>query len=1152
MIGPILALMLADSKSLVTQVVPNALLDMSRNVMWKQYCQVIVKPVYTLTFSRSWPTLPKTYEKMYQKMIQARKSGGIVVTTPSAIKSIVNKYIELLNVVATVDRLDLLVAPKEKEYSYRQKEKSSAAALRKKKRQKEIQLASETADAIATVMNLWSEREKGVLLLDEVDMLLHPLRSELNFPIGEKFPLNPSPSRWDLPTHLLDTLLHASYIAMDESKTPERNIKELVDALRAGIHEKSLQTTPHLVLLDPDFYRLKLKIIIATKSLTWMKAHHVFEGLDAPNSNEMKEYVEKGNGCSQSVSRSVNKLRGQSNTKNANAGASAIQVLNLAHDWVTSFVPHAMSKVDRVNFGLLQPQDERVLGGDQPASRRLLGIPFVGKDVPSQAAEFAQPDVLIGATIMAYRYEGLRQSDLRTIVRMLKESMQQESGPKKLRPAYAKFETWIANACQKYQRRRRVMDLELFQLADVTQTAELYKLIHMESEVIHYYLRNIVFPKTMQQQRVKISSSGQELGSDILFGRRLGFSGTPSNLLPVDIVPCRFEKGSEGKILRCLTDSNVTKEAQISIDVGTAGKWSVQGVLDQIAQATDPPFHALIDTGALITGYSNEEVARYLTDTGLKHLQGCVFLDHLDRKMIYLRGAARCIPLSECGLARGKRFTFYDQVHTTGMDIKQQISACACLTIGKDMTFRDYAQGAFRMRGIGKGQTIHLYLVPEIKRLIQKTLPHLTGNVEDDVAAWLQLNNMKMEKLQFLQLCSQSMQTVWRKVALNNLLGSSGIRNIPNVDPSMPIGLTRFYTITDSVIPYLGITKKDSDETKNRKDILKESIRALKDIVDFDIPTTIPASIPYAETLQAMVNENRLLVKSQEQKKTVKIVMKQIDDVLKSGDTGTSGKKGLNSEMTREKEREQEQQKQKQQQQQVESMYARDNSQPYQWPVSILDSAPLGYDASIRESSNGTKWESEFPFYPLSIFSPRPKEFKFGKVKFSKIKPLEFPHDMLQSTNFAPIGRDTTKPLKLKNVNVVLDWIVSASERRTIILTLSEAETLRRIIQTKRKYHQPDQGNDSQKFALVVLPQCVVLECTKTYDQTKDIDQLIMTSTKFWNNEMFYKDHETEMLLKALQNNNKDNRKDFFEASLAAYVLFVVYVVYGYVLLLFG
>ena len=84
-IGPLLALMLADTKSLVTQVVPNALLTMSRNVMWKQYCQVIVKPVYTLTFDRSWPNMPTKYTEMYAKMVQARHEGGIVCTTPSAI-----------------------------------------------------------------------------------------------------------------------------------------------------------------------------------------------------------------------------------------------------------------------------------------------------------------------------------------------------------------------------------------------------------------------------------------------------------------------------------------------------------------------------------------------------------------------------------------------------------------------------------------------------------------------------------------------------------------------------------------------------------------------------------------------------------------------------------------------------------------------------------------------------------------------------------------------------------------------------------------------------------------------------------------------------------------------------------------------------------
>ena len=41
-----------------------------------------------------------------------------------------------------------------------------------------------------------------------------------------------------------------------------------------------------------------------------------------------------------------------------------------------------------------------------------------------------------------------------------------------------------------------------------------------------------------------------------------------------------------------------------------------------------------------------------------------------------------------------------DQVHTTGMDIKHVLSAKAVVTLGKDMVFRDYSQGAWRMRQV--------------------------------------------------------------------------------------------------------------------------------------------------------------------------------------------------------------------------------------------------------------------------------------------------------------------------------------------------------------------------------------------------------------------------------------------------------------------
>lgn len=40
-----------------------------------------------------------------------------------------------------------------------------------------------------------------------------------------------------------------------------------------------------------------------------------------------------------------------------------------------------------------------------PRSRAKLAVPFISKDVPSPASEFAQPDIVIGLTVLAYRIE---------------------------------------------------------------------------------------------------------------------------------------------------------------------------------------------------------------------------------------------------------------------------------------------------------------------------------------------------------------------------------------------------------------------------------------------------------------------------------------------------------------------------------------------------------------------------------------------------------------------------------------------------------------------------------------------------------------------------------------------------------------------------
>ena len=49
---------------------------------------------------------------------------------------------------------------------------------------------------------------------------------------------------------------------------------------------------------------------------------------------------------------------------------------------------------------------------------------------------------------------------------------------------------------------------------------------------------------------------------------------------------------------------------------------------------------------------------------------GVVYLDEGDHKAILLRGGGT-MGLERCGLPKERRFSFFDQVHTTGMDIPQ-------------------------------------------------------------------------------------------------------------------------------------------------------------------------------------------------------------------------------------------------------------------------------------------------------------------------------------------------------------------------------------------------------------------------------------------------------------------------------------------------
>jgi hypothetical protein len=846
-ITPLLCLMLANGSRLITVICPKALLEMSRTVLGECFSVILVKRIRmflpslflsvlfpspspspllcslsfsdTLNFDRTTGEQKKNLsgilDRMFTTLERARLMRNIVICSPETIKSMLLKYIDLLQSVEAAP--PLLSVPRSRLGPHEDRSQALAEQLHDK---------DLLADQLQRILGLFTAQQNGIGLIDEVDLILHPLKSELNFPIGSKVPLDLDARRWELPIFLLNSVFFAEQgvSALGDSHVDNAALDLLQSikvVLKKGQDNLAFQSSPHLVLLRTGFYHREVKPLIGKWALIWLKQQQsVREALESMSNNIANNTTSKsqtvdsaalaestllcylcGTDEEENNSKKFDDLASAETLVSEAFHAEAMKLVNLSRDWLCSYMPHCMSKIDRVSYGLLQKDDidrwnDPYNNNDnqQPLSRQLLSVPFVGKDVPAKFSEFAHPDVLIGLTILGYRYEGLRTTDVKDLVKQLKLEMQNQSGPFVDRPARALFSNWLQRArairaskespsgsastssstsapststsstdtkaetktvqtdskeskvesketdtkqpeqklslAEMETKARQeqdsdgleehddVLPLEMFQVEDNNQIERCWEVLKFLPEVIQHHLCLAAFPKTMNRQKVKLSACGVDIGSSLLFGVRLGFSGTPSDLLPNELRPCHYEPASEAQIVRALTSTHTCSAERVT-------NWTVQSLLHKVANH-EPPLHALVDVGALITGLDNQEVARHLLRIGLSHMEAVVFLDANDKKVVVDRTSAQPVELAKCGVPPEKRFTFFDQVHTTGMDIQQALDAQAAVTLGKGKSSSHSVSFRFPFFGFLLFSPLvflffsRLYL----ERLFSRLLPH--------------------------------------------------------------------------------------------------------------------------------------------------------------------------------------------------------------------------------------------------------------------------------------------------------------------------------------------------------------------------------------------------------------------------------------------
>ena len=324
----------------------------------------------------------------------------------------------------------------------------------------------------------------------------------------------------------------------------------------------------------------------------------------------------------------------------------------------------------RVDFGL-------------DLSRTLLAVPYRAKDSPATRAEFSHPDATMILTCLSYYYGGLSDEQLFTAFDTLFLSDNHQ----------VEYERWVENAPELPSAYRQSTGINL---RDPVQCARVvFPSLRFSKGAIDFYMSHIVFPREMKEFPHKLSSSGWDIAR-LKTHPTTGFSGTNDSryVLPLSISQCDLppQLHTNAAVLDCLLrPENCFKHA-----MQESGRESLDAdSLLKIVTGSEPPVRVILDVGAQVLEWKNEEVARrWLSRVPATESQAAVFFDDRNDLSVLSRdGNVESLMVSHFAKQMDQCLVYLDEAHTRGTDLKLPTNYRAAVTLGPDLTKDRLVQG---------------------------------------------------------------------------------------------------------------------------------------------------------------------------------------------------------------------------------------------------------------------------------------------------------------------------------------------------------------------------------------------------------------------------------------------------------------------------
>lgn len=686
---PLLALKKANGTNLSILEVPSSLFETNKNDIRILTLKLFDLDGFPLSFNRDIDCSSQNLKFLFNKLKDVIRNRQYIITTKESLQSLELKYLELLGLNNLISYEDGILKQKIEEQG-----KNANQGIK-----------PETMETINQFIFLEKIllliKEKGDVLIDECDTVLD-LKQELNYTQGYANPVS------------LDLLsnIQSIYRLLDKVEIPHLNGNTTLRAVELG----------KAAITSQKDWQMAMKqlclLLLEDKESPFLACAQKLSKEDTEIFilyllNELKEIPKFINDTFSPIDKQlIGLLKGE-----------------------LELLPHTLQRKYNEHYGL--PQSANFKGS------RNIAIPYLASNTPNERAEFGSTLEIINYTIQTQDHHDILPNNL--VKHFIAEFKRLSRDEINLAVQKTKESFDLKNVNTRTS--KQFLDLTGTHLSDITQKdledpkyfSELQLKFSQNRRVRDFIILRYILTQIKEYPSILCSNTIQHISQ---FRSAQGITGTPWNHGSYHHA-LNFDKnasiGIDGQTMVVLFYKN-PKIMTCELDKFTSQSViTPQSMINNfiIKQPDNQQIHALIDVGAQFKGYTNESIARIIAqELAQRPINKIKIILYFNENNVLCAlpfnrlskdgqdgkngqngqvnfGSPILIGSTDPQLIQEKTnvnvnemFTFYDQRHTTGTDIKQPVNAIGVMTIDIDTRIRDVLQGAMRMRGLAEKQNI--------------------------------------------------------------------------------------------------------------------------------------------------------------------------------------------------------------------------------------------------------------------------------------------------------------------------------------------------------------------------------------------------------------------------------------------------------------